>query len=923
MLFYRSVFKCILVLAITKNHSVQCEVSTGSSTNNQVPPSSSLLKSSLINDDKVISRPQFVTVNDNDKFNLDKSDKTREFPPSARYKRQADRVINYGSENIISTTNSFPRSSECILSRSEYYLSWWVNEDGSLRLPGSNRTGNSSGFADLSLNFNSESAIVNHISQMTTDNPNDVINFLSLANNRLSQLPFEVFQLVNASLQYLSLANNNFQNLFTEHNKTFQYWTAFPLMNNLKELDLRNCSLYELEEDLFVNLHNLEKLFLSNNNLASISPETFSSLDRLRHLDLSYNNEIQPISPYNQDPFSYYFESGLLLHENVFKNLEKLIFLDLSHTKLRMESVRSLAGLGEKVEQLSLCYTEIPLIVGNMFQSTNLKVLDLSGNPTLTPSLNETWFGGLEPKLEILVIRNANIKSPLPFINLKKLRMLDLGNNNINEIHLSHFINYEDLEILDLYMNHISNWYERVFQGTKSLKIMNLRHNNINLITPEMMADFGHIRFLAIGANNFVCDCSLRDFIDRAAFNALISYCENKSRKRRSLDLEKFYDPKYHYEVFLREYHNYIKYVDESYKNIFRRSSEEQTTTYEGLQNFVNILATSSDICYDLKRESKNSNSSMNFDFLLMDYDSSDYHCIQSNGTSKAKVIFNDITPCVYSEALPPISSTLIPTTSNYTDHDKSPDDNDNEGKEDDDDDDDLKIFNKEPKVLLVIYLSVGIPTFIIAILWYWKRRDIKYFLAIFKNTLILSLDKDDKKSLMLRNRRKSNNKDDPYNYDVFVSYSDKDRNWVLDELIPNLERRAEIKICLHERDFQVGLSILENIIHSMDQSRCLLLVISESFLKSNWCSFEMHLAQHRLIETRREQLILVLLQDIPKSRRPRTLTFLMRTKTYIMWPNENKPELRNVFWRRLKKAIILNNWEPERHKAKPRHSIV
>lgn len=79
-----------------------------------------------------------------------------------------------------------------------------------------------------------------------------------------------------------------------------------------------------------------------------------------------------------------------------------------------------------------------------------------------------------------------------------------------------------------------------------------------------------------------------------------------------------------------------------------------------------------------------------------------------------------------------------------------------------------------------------------------------------------------------------------------------------------------------------------------------------------------------RLIETRREQLILVLLQDISKTKRPRTLNFLMRTKTYIMWPTEDKRDLRNVFWRRLKKAIVLNNWEPETTEhGKARHSVV
>lgn len=68
----------------------------------------------------------------------------------------------------------------------------------------------------------------------------------------------------------------------------------------------------------------------------------------------------------------------------------------------------------------------------------------------------------------------------------------------------------------------------------------------------------------------------------------------------------------------------------------------------------------------------------------------------------------------------------------------------------------------------------------------------------------------------------------------------------------------------------------------------------------------------YRLIETRREQLILVILQDIPKSKRPRTLNFLMRTKTYIMWPMEENKISRNIFWKRLRKAIILDGKERE-----------
>lgn len=210
-------------------------------------------------------------------------------------------------------------------------------------------------------------------------------------------------------------------------------WTAFPMMNSLKELDLRNCSISALQNNIFDNLHNLEKLFLSYNFLSEINSRTFTPLVFLNHLDLSYNKVKPTQTGYGiLDPFSA-FLSGLYIEEDTFYQLENLIFVDLSHTKLKQESVRALQSFREKLEQLSLCYTEIPLIVPQMFRQTNIKVLDLSGNTNLNTGLIPSWFGGLENKLEILIFKNSYIKNISPLRNLKKLRMLDLGKNMIQK----------------------------------------------------------------------------------------------------------------------------------------------------------------------------------------------------------------------------------------------------------------------------------------------------------------------------------------------------------------------------------------------------------------------------------------------------------------------------------------------------------
>ncbi|XP_013185473.1 toll-like receptor 6 [Amyelois transitella] len=193
---------------------------------------------------------------------------------------------------------------------------------------------------------------------------------------------------------------------------------------------------------------------------------------------------------------------------------------------------------------------------------------------------------------------------------------------------------------------------------------------------------------------------------------------------------------------------------------------------------------------------------------------------------------------------------------------------------------------------LLLLLIIPGIMLPFLFLMFMFRRR-IRYFFVTMKNSATLSLISKDE----------GISESKIYNYDVFVSYCHDDRAWMLDQLLPHLEMDCNVSVCLHERDFQVGLSILENIVSCMDRSRTITLVISRQFLLSQWCQFEMHLAQHRLLETRREDLMLILLEDIPRRLRPNTLHYLMLTKTYIVWPKEESEQA--LFWRRLKKSVV------------------
>ena len=99
--------------------------------------------------------------------------------------------------------------------------------------------------------------------------------------------------------------------------------------------------------------------------------------------------------------------------------------------------------------------------------------------------------------------------------------------------------------------------------------------------------------------------------------------------------------------------------------------------------------------------------------------------------------------------------------------------------------------------------------------------------------------------------------------YDAFVSYSEKDRHWVVNTLQERLEKRhPTFKLCIHHRDFEVGTPIVKNILNSVERSKRMLMVLSHSFLQSQWCMLEFRTAHHKVLEDRLK-LIIILFDDI------------------------------------------------------------
>ncbi|XP_053314058.1 LOW QUALITY PROTEIN: toll-like receptor 1 [Spea bombifrons] len=150
--------------------------------------------------------------------------------------------------------------------------------------------------------------------------------------------------------------------------------------------------------------------------------------------------------------------------------------------------------------------------------------------------------------------------------------------------------------------------------------------------------------------------------------------------------------------------------------------------------------------------------------------------------------------------------------------------------------------------------------------------------------------------------------------FHAFISYSQEDSVWVQNALIPNLENSdGSIKLCHHERHFVPGKTIIENIIHCIEQSFKSIFVLSTNCIQSEWCHHELYFAQHALFGKNFNNVILILLEPIPQYLIPnkyRKLKTIMKHRTYMEWPKEKKKH--GLFWANLWEAININLYANE-----------
>jgi WD40 repeat protein len=100
------------------------------------------------------------------------------------------------------------------------------------------------------------------------------------------------------------------------------------------------------------------------------------------------------------------------------------------------------------------------------------------------------------------------------------------------------------------------------------------------------------------------------------------------------------------------------------------------------------------------------------------------------------------------------------------------------------------------------------------------------------------------------------------YRYDLFVSYADPDREWVVGYLLPALG--VPTGRLVTKEQFQLGAPLVNEFERAVRDSRFTVIVLSGAYLSDDWSVFGEQLASHAVVADGRDRLVPLLLESTP-----------------------------------------------------------
>ncbi|KAL7676444.1 hypothetical protein ACOME3_002696 [Neoechinorhynchus agilis] len=294
---------------------------------------------------------------------------------------------------------------------------------------------------------------------------------------------------------------------------------AFKGFYNLTDLDLSENGLWQLGSNMHVDLRNLQSLHLSHNSLSNDCINVVERMKMLKVLDLSNNliGRFVLTDEFNFDRLENIRITDNLLNEINLSRLAKLKNLKI----LEFSYQRDLNQLFkdefqfEKLMKFAV-HGRIPrrLDSGILARMPEVKLVKIFGS-----NLKEVPRGNNRTEMLILRRNRIEIIKCNSFVSWMNVRQLDLSWNRITQISEVAFYPLKKLEILNLGQNELYLLPSGIFRNNELLDQLILTNTKLSVLQEDLFKNVKHLRFLDVSQN------SLRGMVSDSLHSKTIDYC--------------------------------------------------------------------------------------------------------------------------------------------------------------------------------------------------------------------------------------------------------------------------------------------------------------------------------------------------------------------------------------------------------------
>ncbi|XP_052794410.1 toll-like receptor 4 isoform X2 [Mya arenaria] len=127
------------------------------------------------------------------------------------------------------------------------------------------------------------------------------------------------------------------------------------------------------------------------------------------------------------------------------------------------------------------------------------------------------------------------------------------------------------------------------------------------------------------------------------------------------------------------------------------------------------------------------------------------------------------------------------------------------------------------------------------------------------------------------------------FSHDAMISYSKGRASFIKNLLVPSLEQRHQLDFWIADRNSQAGVSVAENITHAICTSRKVVLLVDNEYLSDSWCDYDLNMALVESVETKRNMIIVVLMEQIQMNTLPVPFLRLLKTEGSLEYPDQQQ----------------------------------